>query len=245
MNRRTRQLPARLAADVVTRCVRELAAATAIVFAALDEMARPLAAAWTDGPQPLTTEHLSSLQTHVFRQMDEQPTFSGAGYVLTESALRDRPRYLEWWSRSPGHGYEPLILNLDPAAPDYYDYYSMEWFFAALAEHRRFVSGPLIDLPCSNSCILTFSTPVVVEGFLVGIAGADVSLAKLEAALLPPIRRLDAPAVLVNKERRVILSNDARWTTGEKLPPFGDGDEWQTLVDVTDDLGWRLAIAVD
>jgi hypothetical protein len=43
----------------------------------------------------------------------------------------------------------------------------------------------------------------------------------------------------------VILSNDARWTTGEKLAPVGDGDEWQTQVGVTDDLGWRLAIAVD
>ena len=45
MTRRSRQLPARLAAEIVTRCARELAAATALVFAALDEMARPLAAA--------------------------------------------------------------------------------------------------------------------------------------------------------------------------------------------------------
>lgn len=245
MSRGLRRLPTRLAAEAVARCVRELAAATALVFAALDELARPLAAAWQEGPRPLSTERLSSLQGDVVAQMDVQPAFTGAGYVLTESALRDQPRYLEWWNRAPGGRYEPLILDLDPASADHYDYYAMEWFFAAVHEQRRFVSGPLIDLPCSNVCILTFSTPVVVDGFLVGIAGADVALARLEPLLLPPMRRLGVPAVLVNRERRVISSNDARWTTGEKLPPFADDASagWQEVVDITDDLGWRLAIA--
>lgn len=248
MSRRSRSLPARLAADVVSRCARELAAATAIVFGALDEMARPLAEAWRDGPRPLTTEHLTALQTHVVASMDEQATFNGAGYVLAEAALADRPRYLEWWARSPVSGFEPLVLNLDPTAPDYYDYYRKDWFQAALIDHRRFVAGPLIDLPCSNVCILTFSSPVVVDDVFVGISGADVALSKLESALLPPIRRLDAPAVLVNDERRVITSNDARWATGERVPAFDapDGEtRWQSIVDVTPDLGWRLAVAVD
>jgi hypothetical protein len=248
MSRRARSLPARIATDLVARCARELATATAIVFAALDEMGRPLADAWRDGPQPLSTEHLTSLQTHVVASMEEQPSFNGAGYVLAEPALSDRPRYLEWWARSPATGFEPLVLNLDPEAPDYYDYYRKDWFHAGLAEHRRFVAGPLIDLPCSSVCILTFSTPVMVDDFFVGIAGADVALAKLESALLPPMRRLDAPAVLVNDERRVIASNDARWTTGERVPAFDaidGGTRWQTIVDVTNDLGWRLAVADD
>ena len=49
-------------------------------------------------------------------------------------------------------------------------------------------------------------------------------------------------------ERRVIASNDARWTTGERVPAFDATDgatRWQTIVDVTDDLGWRLAVADD
>ncbi|MFN8022889.1 MAG: cache domain-containing protein [Acidimicrobiales bacterium] len=245
MSRRTPSLPARLSREVVDRCVDELVAATDAVFAALEQMARPLAAAWTGGPRPLTTAHLTSLQTHVVDSMMAHSTFNGAGYVLAEPALADRPRYLEWWSRTP-EGFEPLVLNLDPEAPDYYDYYGKDWFAAGLLHQQRCAAGPLIDLPCSNVCILTCSTPVVVDGVFVGIAGADVALAKLEPSLLPPMRRLGAPAVLINAERRVILSNDARWTTGERVAAFDGDDEasWQDIVEVTADLGWRLAIAV-
>ena len=139
----------------------------------------------------------------------------------------------------------PVLLELDPNAIDAYDYYAMEWFVAAVADHRRFASGPLIDLPCADVCIMTFSSPVVVGGQLVGIAGADVSLARLEGRLLPPLRRLGEPAVLMNRDRRVISSNDQRWTTGEKLRPLviGPDQPWRASVPVTDDLGWTLAIA--
>lgn len=246
MSRRTPPLPSRLANDVVARCVAELQAATDEVFTAIEQMARPLAEAWIDGPRPLTTAHLSSLQTHVVDAMVAHHSFHGAGYVLAEPALADRPRYLEWWSRSPQVGFEPLVLNLDPDAADYYDYYGKDWFTAGLLHQQRFAAGPLIDLPCSSVCILTCSAPVVVDGVFVGVAGADVALSKLEPHLLPPMRRLGAPAVLVNADRRVILANDARWTTGERLAAFDRDDEasWQAIVDVTGDLGWRLAIAV-
>jgi hypothetical protein len=120
----------------------------------------------------------------------------------------------------------------------------MDWFLAGLLERRRFASGPLIDLPCGSACVLTCATPVVVDDRFLGVAGADVALGRFEDDLLPPLLDLAVPAVLVNAERRVIASNDARWTTGEKLkamPTAGVG-AWRSTAPVTDDLGWVLAV---
>lgn len=250
MNRRARRSAtlAPVDRDAVAQCATDLAVAADAVFASLRVMGDALAAAWQADPRPFDLPRLGALQTHVFAQLDEQRAFESAGYVLTEDALADRRRYLEWWHRAGDRGFEPLLLNLDLGAPDCYDYYAMEWFAAAVADQRRFVSGPLIDLPCADVCIMTFSSPVVVErGRLLGIAGADVALSRLEATLLPPLRRLGAAAVLANRERRVITSNDARWITGERLPAFattGTG-EWHAVVPVTADLGWTLAVAAD
>ena len=179
--------------------------------------------------------------------------FDSAGYVMSETALAGARRHLEWWHRGPDRTFQPLILDVEPGGPDCYDYYTMEWFFAAIAERRRFVSGPLIDLPCADVCIMTFTEPVIVgpgpadgtgSGDVLGVAGADVALSRFESLILPPLRRVAAPAVLVNRQRRVITSNDARWISGEKLPsaPRRGGDEWQAVEPVTGDLGWVLAV---
>lgn len=242
-------------AEQVARCAADLAAAADDVFASLGHLGDAMAAAWHADPRPFDLGRVGALQVHVFTQLDERPEFESAGYVMAADALAGRERYLEWWHRAGERGFEPLLLNLDPDAVDGYDYYAMEWFAAAVVEHRRFVSGPLIDLPCADVCIMTFSSPILVAAAgrgrdrerLLGIAGADVALSRLEATLLPPMRRLGAPAVLINRERRVITSNDARWTTGERLPalPRAGTAEWQAAVPVTADLGWSLAVASD
>lgn len=237
--------PAAASPTAIAHCAEALVAAADDVFAVLALLGEPLADAWTTSAGPLDQRTVTALTPHVFRQLDTQPTFESAGYVFAETALADRRRHLEWWHRVKPDAYEPLLLELDPDAIDAYDYYSMDWFLAALVDQRRFVSGPLIDLPCADVCIMTFSSPVVVDGELLGIAGADVSLARLEGRLLPPLRRLGTPAVLMNRDRRVISSNDARWTTGEKLAPIVTGPDqpWRACVPVTDDLGWSLAVA--
>jgi hypothetical protein len=224
-----------------------IAAAAGDVFASLDAMGQRLADAWvaaTGRGDVYETADLAALQTVVFDTLDAQPAFESAGYVLAEGTLADRARHLDWWHRTDSADYEFLLLNLDPDAPDCYDYYSMEWFAAAVADQRRFVSGPLIDLPCADVYIMTFTAPIVVADRLLGVAGADVAVSRFESRIVPPLRALPAEAVLVNRQRRVIASNDARFTTGEKLPalPGTDADTtWRTVVPVTDDLGWLLA----
>ncbi len=230
----------------VDRCTAQLDQAVEHVFDALRSLGDALAQAWrasTDGGRMYESADLATLQTTVFETLDRQVAFDSAGYVLAEGTLADRNRHLDWWHRTGSDNYEFLLLNLDPDAPDCYDYYSMEWFAAAVSGQRRFVSGPLIDLPCADVYIMTFSSPVVVDDRVLGVAGADVAVARFESEIMPPLRRLPVEAVLVNRERRVIASNDTTFTTGEKLPSLPSTDDvWHTVRSVTDDLGWLLAV---
>lgn len=231
----------------LARCVAGVEAALDGVFSGLRTMAAAMEARWRAQPRPFTTDDILAMQPRIFEQLDAQPAFDSAGYVMAEAALAAARRHLEWWHRGADHSFHPLILNVEPGAPDAYDYYSMDWFAAAVAERRRFVSGPHIDLPCADVCIMTFTEPVVVAGpdgpELLGVAGADVALARFESQVLPPLRRLGIPAVLVNPQRRVITSNDPAWISGEKLArvPVSD-DSWQAVWPVTADLGWTLAV---
>jgi hypothetical protein len=243
---RTRRRPTAAALDA---CAAAIVDATDAVFDELSTMGATLERAWSaaiDTVGCYETADLADLQHAVFDTLDRNPALESAGYVLAEGTLSDRNRHLDWWHRNGTGDYEFLLLNLDVDAPDCYDYYSMEWFRAAVDHGRRFVSGPLIDLPCADVYIMTFSTPIVAghrgTRRLLGIAGADVAVSRFEPQIMPALRELPIEAVLVNRERRVIASNDAAYTTGEKLPSLpGDDSSWHDVVPVTDDLGWVLA----
>jgi hypothetical protein len=233
---------ARLDLRAVEESARSLSAVIEELFAPLVALAARLEESWrVTGGAGLTTGELTALEPAIFDSLDAVPEFDGAGYVMAVGALADRERYLEWWHRSDHALYQPLVLNLDPTSPDHYDYDTMEWFVAGRVEGRRFVSGPLIDLPCAESHIMTFSQPVIVDGRFVGVAGADVAMSRLEARLVPPIRRLGGPAVLVNAHRRVIAAGDARWAAGDKLKTVPEPGEWGATCPVTPDQGWVLA----
>jgi hypothetical protein len=223
----------------------EIAHAVDGVFATLDDLGAQLADAWSctvARSGRYDSSDLAALQTAVFGALDARPTFDSAGFVLAEGTLADRTRHLDWWHRTEDGDYEFLLLNLDPSAPDCYDYYAMEWFVAAVKHRTRAVSGPLIDLPCADVSIMTFSTPIVAGEELLGIAGADVAVARFEEQIVPPLRALADQAVLVNHQRRVIASNDSTFSTGEKLATMpGSDDTWRTVLPVTHDLGWVLA----
>ena len=231
--------------DAVRRCVDDVTAAAEGIFDSLGSMATAMRNAW-NAERRFTAAEIAGLRPHIYEQLDRQPPFDSAGYVLAEAALADEPRHLEWWHRAPHNSYLPLILTLEPGAADCYDYYSMEWFVAALTARRRFASGPKIDLPCADVYIITFAYPVVVDGTVLGVSAADVALSRFESRLRPPLQRLRAPAVLVNRERRVITSNHPAWTSGEKLrelPAVGE-PRWQIVEPVTHDLGWLLAVGL-
>lgn len=234
-----------IARSEVQRCVESLSEAAEAMFAALALLATDFVEAWTLADGGFSSDQVASLQPAIFTQLDRQSAFESAGFVLTSDALTDRQRHLEWWQRGTNRTYQPLILDVEPGAADCYDYYSMEWFVAAVHRGHRFVSGPLIDLPCADVYIMTFSLPMSAGSVLLGVAAADVGLARFESSILPPLRHLGAPAVLLNREHRVISSNDPRWATGDRLRGIDANEhgEWQCVTEVGVQLGWTLAVA--
>lgn len=186
----------------------------------------------------------SNALTQVDEEIDEvlayAPGLLGAGVAVRPGTLQDVDRFLEWRQRQSDGSTAPLILELAEDADDPYDYPNMEWFRVPADEGRRMVSGPYFDYRGNDRCTLTFASPVVVDGRFLGIAGADQTVTDLERDALPLLRKIPAPAALLNHERRVVTANTPELMTGQRVPA-PDVDAAET-VQVAGDLGWTLAV---
>jgi hypothetical protein len=132
--------------------------------------------------------------------------------------MREGRYWLDWWWNRPSGGPEALRVNLDPAAPDFFDYTSADWYVTPLRSSARHVAGPYVDYACTNEYALTVAVPVTVHDRFAGVAAADVLVSSLERQLLPALRTLSRPAVLLNAGGRVIASSSAEFASGMRVP---------------------------
>ena len=208
--------------DSVARAVSELVES---VFASLDRMSAATTQLWerlgANGIEPRAAD-LGQLREVVLRELSAQGSMvNGAGLVVADGVLADRPRHLEWW-RAGHDSAEPqkLTFDLNPRSDYFYDYATMEWFVVPRDHDTRWVAGPYLDYTGVDLYICTFAVPVrAADGAFLGIAGADVTLASLDAALMPALRASGRALALVNQEGRVIVANHADHVTGSRLRP--------------------------
>lgn len=191
------------------------------IFGALDRIATATAGLWDRmgaNGIPVRSTDLTELRDAVLAELAARRSlFHGAGLVMADGALADRPRHLEWWSAG---GAEPHreSFDLNPNSDYFYDYTAMEWFVAPRDRGTRWVAGPYLDYTGVDLYVCTFAVPVTAaDGTFLGIAGADVTLAALDAALMPALRSSGAAMALVNQEGRVIVANHADHVTGSRL----------------------------
>ena len=133
----------------------------------------------------------------------------GAGFVAGRDALTDHTLYLAWWQ---GEDQQLLGESEAPASGAPFDYTRREWFRVPEESGRRHVTGPYVDYVCTDEYVVTCTAPVVVDGHMVGVVGADVLVETLEGLLLHPLDEVGA--TLVGDHGRTIVSADHRLAAG-------------------------------
>jgi hypothetical protein len=190
------------------------------VFAALDSLADRFRSLCRGGPPG--RDDLAPLRPAIFELLQgHRGLVAGAGIITAPELLRDAPRWLEWWWTNATGSPESLRINLDPAAPDFFDYTTADWYATPLRSRARRVAGPYVDYACTNQYAVTLSTPVPDGDGLLGVAAADVLVSSLESRVLPALTGFDGPVVLANADGRVIASNSPRWAPGMRVAVDG------------------------
>ncbi|MDQ1663837.1 MAG: hypothetical protein QOJ68_3817 [Blastococcus sp.] len=206
---------------------RELLTAVAATFDAIFTALEPLAVEYRElvGARgaALVREDLAALRPHIFGLLADQGALvAGAGLITAPGTLSDSRYWLEWWWTRASGTPEALRVNLDPAAPDFFDYTTAEWFTTPERTLTRHVSGPYVDYACTNEYALTAVVPVHLDDRLIGLAAADVPVARLERQVLPALLALPRPMALVNEAGRVVAAASPTLFPGLLLPS-GDG----------------------
>lgn len=189
------------------------------VFRALGELGTEFTRLVLARRSALASEDLASLRPRILAMLTGHADLvTGAGIVTAPGLLADTPRWLEWWWTGGRGTPEALRVNLDPSAPDFYDYTTTDWYSSPSRTRLPTVAGPYTDHACTDEYAITLSSPVFSgENALLGMAAADVLVARLEGRLLPALAALQRPAALTSGDGRVIASSSPTLLPGQRL----------------------------
>ncbi len=162
---------------------------------------------------------IAALREPLLSVLAADPAAVGMGVIVAPGLLPERPLLLEWWQASADL-IEPTRLEVDLSVDslDFYDYAAAEWFAVPRQTGRRHVVGPYVDVHGTDRYLLTLTEPVLANGAFLGVAGADVPVARFETLVLRGLGDLPVDVVVTSVEGRVVLSTSARWLIGELLP---------------------------
>lgn len=164
----------------------------------------------------------------------------GLGVIAAPQPGRDLPVRLQWWQVDPE---TDRILALDPdlkpSSVGFYDYTTAPWFAVPRRTGERHVVGPYVDVHGTGQYLLTFTEPVVADGRFVGVAGADVPVHRFEAHLLGRLGPQERAVLLLDEERRVVVSTSPRWLVGDLVRTPGEAGPGVPVAGVP----WRLHLS--
>ncbi|GAA3881156.1 cache domain-containing protein [Leifsonia kafniensis] len=157
------------------------------------------------------------------------PTLIGAGFIAAPEFVHGRDVHFSWWlgplESNPLLGITTVPTRLDLGARIYTEYLrdvrQLEWYSIPESTHQRHVTGPYVDHLCTCDYIFTVTMPVRVGQQMIGVVGADVSVRRLETALLPLFLAADQPLALVNAVGRVVISTEPTVQVGQLAPHDG------------------------
>lgn len=149
---------------------------------------------------------------------------AGAGFVAAAGLLGPEKSYIAWWQGEDMERVDALA-NFSPQSTS--RYVKAEWFKVPLATGSPHVTGPYIDLLCTDEYVLTFTHPVVKDGVPAGVLGIDVTAQMLERVALKTLRMLGPTAALVNAGGRSIVSASSGVDAGDIVAPAPGAQEFK------------------
>lgn len=162
------------------------------------------AIAMKDGPERLSLAEFEQF-VHSLYSIENLPVL-GMGFLPNPLVL---PRFsARWWYNSATESpLRALTVGIQPQAMDFYDTLSTEWWQNAARSTDSVVSGPFVDISGTNAYVVTFTHAVRVDGELVGVVAADVTVGTLQALCQNTLLDLPRPTSVVNAEGMVIATN--------------------------------------
>jgi DNA-binding FadR family transcriptional regulator len=155
---------------------------------------------------------------------DSELGLTGAGFVANVGVVGPDRTHFAWWQ---GTELDRADVMANFSSHSQARYLRAEWFRAPLSTGTLEITGPYVDLLCTDEYIITFTAPVVwphTPG-IVGVVGMDVTLPSLERRILHSLRQI-GDAVLVNGEGRAVVSSAPDVASGDLLPDLHLNRRW-------------------
>lgn len=194
-------------ANGILECVLNDAQHTA---SALAEAAAQILSGQTPAPDSglrLSTEQRLALQTHIQVALRLNPWCNGAGFASYAASTGPDDGYwtLEWW-RQEGLSLQQAQLERNQETRRRLDFRAFAWFDLPARRLIPTVDGPYVDYICNGAYTITAAHPVVVRDAFAGVAAVDVLVSTLDRMLLPALRKIGTPALVLNADSRVVTS---------------------------------------
>jgi len=202
----------------------DVADAIGSTFCAVIDSARAIGAAVQTvasgvegGPQNTSAAILESLEPCIESVIERHGgILIGAGFVADPGFLKDASHWMDW--RLAGEGaFARLEVSHDVDDVANYDYTTSRWFGEPKRGADVAIVGPYVDYGGTNAYVVTVTVPVRSGDRFLGVAGADVSVDRVEAVLRRMTRDVGIGAMIVTKEGRIVASSAPRHYPGTLL----------------------------
>lgn len=156
---------------------------------------------------------------------DDQIHAAGAGFIANVGLLAPERSYIAWWQ---GAEMERVDALANVSTTSQSRYLQAEWFRTPIQTGRLAITGPYIDLLCTDEFVLTFTAPVLWrhEPTIAGIVGLDVTVAMLELLSVESLRAVGPSAAIVNAEGRIVVAASPRMSSGDFAVIAPDVPSW-------------------
>ncbi len=216
-----------LSPAAIDDCVAAVSHTFASVFAHIEQWRARVAELVAEQGAVITAQQIDDLVEHlVLAELErDDALIIGAGFVATPGFLADTRWHLAWWLGhsntfglgAAGPSVRRLAATEDPTNESFRDYTDLEWWRVPASTGEAHITGPYVDYLCTDDYTLTLTVPVLHEGAMIGIAGADLYVNDIERTLLPYVRSIGSMATVVNSSGRVVVSTDPHRPTGSVL----------------------------